>query len=68
MLGSFPPELLVVFTATSLLRSEEPTLSCNQLSTFDRSMSGLPLVSISALAIWRHVTRVALALLPMIKG
>jgi hypothetical protein len=31
-------------------------------------MSGLPLVSISALAIWRHVTRVALALLPMIKG
>src|ERR1035438_7450290 len=36
MLGSFPPELLVVFTATSLLRSEEPTLSCNQFSTFDR--------------------------------
>src|ERR1017187_10830489 len=42
MLGSFPPELLVVFTATSLLRSEEPTLSCNQFSTFDRGMSGLP--------------------------
>jgi hypothetical protein len=35
MLGSFPPELLVVFTATSLLRSEEPTLSCNQFSTGD---------------------------------
>jgi len=30
------------FPATSLLRSEEPTLSCNQFSTFDRPMSGLP--------------------------
>jgi hypothetical protein len=40
MLGSFPPELLVVFTATSLLRSREPTLSCNQLSTFDHPNPG----------------------------
>src|ERR1022692_1471436 len=30
------------FAATSLPRSEEPTLSCNQLSTFDRSIAGEP--------------------------
>src|ERR1039458_529202 len=29
------------FAATSLLRSREPTLSCNQFSTFDHSISGL---------------------------
>src|ERR1017187_6138412 len=29
------------FPATSLLRSEEPTLSCNQFSTFDFLISGL---------------------------
>jgi hypothetical protein len=32
MLGSFPPELRGRLAATSLLRSEEPTLSCNHSS------------------------------------
>src|ERR1017187_2737075 len=70
MLGSFPPELLVVFTATSLLRSEEPTLSCNQFSTFDRSIAGEPVTrrksqkprisrSVRALAIWRQASILA---------
>src|ERR1017187_7906405 len=35
--------------ATSLLRSREPTLSCNQLSTFDYSMSGFLEAQLSTL-------------------
>src|ERR1017187_7970053 len=36
MLGSFPPELRGRLAATSLLRSREPTLSCNHSSRLFR--------------------------------
>jgi hypothetical protein len=39
MLGSFPPELRGRLAATSLLRSKEPTLSCNHSSRHYCSVS-----------------------------
>jgi len=40
MLGSFPPELRGRLAATSLLRSREPTLSCNHPFAFFSGMGG----------------------------